>query len=66
MKKLFEAWPSLKDYVTKNKKQLMDRTLLERRARKWVEKQLEAGGGSMDWCPAGIRDFCQELLPRKR
>jgi formylglycine-generating enzyme required for sulfatase activity len=36
--KLFEAWPSLKDFVAKNKKQLVDRTLLESRARTWVEQ----------------------------
>lgn len=35
---LFEAWPSLKDYIDKNKKQLIDRTLLERRARRWGER----------------------------
>ena len=35
---LFEAWPSLKDYIDKNKKQLIDRTLLERRAKRWVER----------------------------
>ena len=35
--KLFEAWPSLRDYVAANKKQLMDQTLLESRTRKWVE-----------------------------
>ena len=36
--RLFEAWPSLKSYVDKNKKQLIDRTLLEGRAKKWVEE----------------------------
>ena len=35
--KLFEAWPALKDYVEQNKKTLVDRTLLESRARKWVD-----------------------------
>lgn len=34
---LFGAWPSLREYVAKNQKQLMDQTLLESRARKWVE-----------------------------
>jgi formylglycine-generating enzyme required for sulfatase activity len=34
---LFEAWPSLREYVAANKKQLMDQTLLESRAGKWVE-----------------------------
>jgi hypothetical protein len=35
---LFEAWPLLKEYIDKNKKQLIDRTLLERRAKRWVER----------------------------
>jgi formylglycine-generating enzyme required for sulfatase activity len=35
--KLFEAWPSLKQYVDTNNKELMDRTLLESRARKWEQ-----------------------------
>ena len=35
--KLFEAWPALRDYIDANKKSLMDQTLLENRARKWVE-----------------------------
>ena len=35
--KLFDAWPSLRDYVAANRKQLMDQTLLESRARKWAE-----------------------------
>ncbi len=34
--RLFEAWPALKDYVDTHKKVLVDRTLLESRARKWV------------------------------
>ena len=34
---LFEAWPALKLYVDTHKKGLVDRTLLESRARKWVE-----------------------------
>lgn len=58
--RLFEAWPSLKDYVTKNKKQLMDRTLLERRARKWVEMDrprfdgLASGREYRDFCRTGV------------
>ncbi len=58
--RLFEAWPSLKDYVTKNKKQLMDRTLLERRARKWVETDrpwfdgLASGREYRDFCRTGV------------
>lgn len=36
--KLFEAWPSLKQYVDTNNKELMDRTLLEGRARKWEQQ----------------------------
>ena len=35
--RLFDAWPSLKEYIAKNKKQLLDQTLLESRARKWLE-----------------------------
>ena len=35
--KLFEAWPSLKQYVDTNNKKLMDRTLLDSRARKWEQ-----------------------------
>jgi len=35
--KLFEAWPALRDYISINKKSLMDQTLLENRARKWQE-----------------------------
>ena len=35
--KLFDAWPSLRVYVEANKKRLMDRTLLESRARKWTD-----------------------------
>ncbi|MGE0642623.1 MAG: SUMF1/EgtB/PvdO family nonheme iron enzyme [Nitrospira sp.] len=35
---LFEAWPSLKSYLDKNRKQLIDRTLLESRAKKWKEE----------------------------
>ncbi|MEK6804213.1 MAG: SUMF1/EgtB/PvdO family nonheme iron enzyme [Nitrospirota bacterium] len=35
--RLFEAWPALKDYVDTHKKVLVDRTLLESRARKWAE-----------------------------
>lgn len=34
--KLFEAWPALREYVATHKKMLVDRTLLESRARKWV------------------------------
>lgn len=35
--KLFEAWPALRDYIATNKKALMDRSLLEARARKWLD-----------------------------
>src|SRR5262249_2123627 len=35
--KLFDAWPSLREYVAANKKQLMDQTLLESRAKKWAD-----------------------------
>lgn len=33
--RLFDAWPTLKNYIEKSKKELIDRTLLESRARKW-------------------------------
>lgn len=33
--KLFEAWPALKLYIEHHKKALVDRTLLESRAKKW-------------------------------
>jgi hypothetical protein len=35
--KLFDAWPSLREYIAANKKQLMDQTLLESRAKKWAD-----------------------------
>lgn len=35
--KLFDAWPSLTEYVASNKKKLVDQSLLESRARKWEE-----------------------------
>ena len=35
--RLFDAWPALKDYVDTHRKVLVDRTLLESRARKWAE-----------------------------
>jgi formylglycine-generating enzyme required for sulfatase activity len=35
--KLFEAWPALRDYISENKKGLMDQTLLQSRARKWAD-----------------------------
>ena len=35
--KLFEAWPALRDYISTNKKALIDQTLLNSRARKWLE-----------------------------
>src|SRR5262249_10597674 len=35
--KLFEAWPALQNYISVNKKSLMDQTLLENRARKWID-----------------------------
>ena len=34
--KLLDAWPQLQKYVTNNKKQLMDQTLLKVRAQKWA------------------------------
>jgi formylglycine-generating enzyme required for sulfatase activity len=35
--KLFEVWPALQDYVKRHEKLLVDRTILESRARKWQE-----------------------------
>lgn len=35
--KLFEAWPALNEYVEANDKALVDRTLLESRAKKWAD-----------------------------
>jgi hypothetical protein len=35
--KLFDAWPSLREYVAANKRQLMDQALLESRAKKWAD-----------------------------
>ena len=43
--KLFEAWPSLRQYVDTNNKELMDRTLLEGRARKWEQRGKPWFGG---------------------
>lgn len=34
--KLFDAWPALKEYVGTKNKELVDRTLLDSRAKKWV------------------------------
>jgi len=33
--KLFEAWPTLREYISKNKRELMDQAFLESRARRW-------------------------------
>src|SRR5262249_8557236 len=58
--KLFEAWPSLKEYVETNKKGLVDRTLLESRAKKWVDmgrrwfSGLASGREYRDFCRAGV------------
>lgn len=58
--KLFEAWPALKDYVAKNKKQLMNRSILESRARKWEEmgrprfSGLASGRECLDYYRTGV------------
>jgi formylglycine-generating enzyme required for sulfatase activity len=58
--KLFEAWPSLRDYISVNKKSLMDQTLLENRARKWIDMDkpwfngLASGQELKDFRRAGI------------
>lgn len=36
--KLFDAWPALKDYVDIHKKELVDRTLLDSRAKRWDKR----------------------------
>lgn len=57
--KLFEAWPALKEYVEKNKKSLVDRNLLESRAKKWKDMKkpwfsgLATGGEYQDFQKAG-------------
>lgn len=65
--KLFEAWPSLKNYVDKNKKQLIDRTLLESRAKKWAEEGRSWHSGLASG-RAGKTGIIAELAspPRKR
>jgi len=35
--KLFEAWPALREYISENKKALIDQTLLESRAKRWSD-----------------------------
>lgn len=72
--KLFVAWPSLKHYVGTNKKQLIDRTLLESRAKKWVEegKSWHSGLASYredrEYCRTGISltDEMKEYLHTSR
>ena len=58
--KLFDAWPALKDYVAKNKKELMNRSILESRARKWEEmgrprfSGLASGRECLDYYRTGV------------
>ncbi len=58
--KLFEAWPTLRDYIAANKKLLMDQTLLESRARKWEDmgkprfSALASGRELKDFRRAGV------------
>lgn len=60
--KLFEAWPALQEYVRTHHKMLMDRTLLESRARKWMEmgkpwfSGLASGREYKDFRGAGMTD----------
>lgn len=58
--KLFEAWPSLKTYVDMNKKQLIDRALLDSRAKKWVDM----GRPWFSGLASGreYRDFCRDRV----
>ncbi len=72
--KLFEAWPALKEYVEKNKKALVDRTLLESRAQKWEDMKkpwfsgLATGGEYKDFQKAGGTDsaLTREFLQASR
>ncbi len=48
--KLFDAWPALKEYVGTKNKELVDRTLLDSRAKKWAGW---ANPHSVDWPPGG-------------
>ena len=61
--KLFEAWPALRDYISVNKKSLMDQTLLENRARKWVEMGKPWFGGLASG--RELRDFRQAGIPTR-
>lgn len=59
--KLFEAWPALRDYISENKKGLMDQTLLRSRARKWADM----GKPWFSWVASGreLKDFRQAGVP---
>ena len=58
---LFEAWPALRDCIAANKQALMDQTLLNGRARKWVDmgkpwfRDLASGRDLKDLRRAGVR-----------
>ncbi len=61
--KLFEAWPALRDYISVNKKSLMDQTLLENRARKWEEMGKPWFGGLASG--RELRDFRHAGIPTR-
>ena len=59
--KLFEAWPALRDYISVNKKFFMDQTLLENRARKWIDMGKPWFGGLASG--RELRDFRRAGVP---
>lgn len=61
--KLFEAWPALRNYISVNKKALMDQTLLESRARKWEQM----GKPRFSGLASGreLKDFRRSGVPTK-
>jgi formylglycine-generating enzyme required for sulfatase activity len=59
--KLFEAWLALRDYISVNKKSLMDQTLLENRARKWIDMGKPWFGGLASG--RELRDFRRTGVP---
>jgi hypothetical protein len=62
--KLFEAWPALRDYISVNKKFLMDQTLLENRARKWIDMGKPWFGGLASG--RELRDFRRAGVPTRQ
>jgi hypothetical protein len=62
--KLFEAWPALRDYISVNKKSLMDQTLLENRARKWIDMGKPWFGGLASG--RELKDFRRAGVPTRQ